>query len=136
MKKDAISCPNCHAILRGIKCMNSGFIGSQDEFRADRCPKCRTIVQKPSSKSVPITGSSSAIGVLILSILWSGLVIGIKDFGCWAPLVSVFIAGCCIGVAQGSIKTKSKVIAYIGLAITLIAFGIWWYLVFIGAITL
>ena len=136
VKKDAISCPNCHAIIRGIECNNCGFIGSVDEFRADRCPRCRNIVQKPSTKRIPISGTGWAIGVLILSLLWSGLAISIKSLDCWAPLITIFIAGCCIGVAQDSKMKKSKVIAYIGLIINIIAVGIWFYLVLVGIVTL
>ena len=42
--RQAASCPQCHAILNGVRCEQCSFTGTESDFVGDRCPKCGSIV--------------------------------------------------------------------------------------------
>jgi RNA polymerase subunit RPABC4/transcription elongation factor Spt4 len=41
--KDAYVCPACHVGLRGIRCPNCKYVGSEQAFVNGRCPNCGTL---------------------------------------------------------------------------------------------
>ena len=67
-------CPHCHSALTRIECHHCGFVGSETDFAADRCPICRSSVAiSAGAPSRPITWKEAiqvaAVALVILIVV-------------------------------------------------------------------
>lgn len=110
VSKSTRVCPHCGARLAGIKCQNCGFIGSETDFVADRCPKCHSVVHIPTPKYRPSTPKKRYVPGLFVAIV--SLVL---------TFVFPILAGLlCIYVALKAEEKAAKIIGWVGLALNLL----------------